>query len=81
MKHRVVEQRQHVEDRDDADQVRRQDEQEERQQQRRLGVDPLLADVRLDDVVAQVDDEELERVHEAGRDAPVLPQIPAHGDA
>ena len=41
VQHRVVEQREHVEDRDQADQIRREDEQEERQQQRRLGVHPL----------------------------------------
>ena len=40
VQHRVIEQRQHVEDRDDADQVRREDEQEERQQQRRRRCSP-----------------------------------------
>ena len=78
---RVIEQRQHVEDRDQADGVGGEDEQEQRQQQRRVGVHPLVADVGPHDRLADEVDDGFQRVHEAGGDQPILAQIAPHRTA
>ena len=61
----VIEQAEDVEDRDEADRVRTEDEEEQREDQGRPCADPLPADVRLHDVVAHEFHERLERVHDA----------------
>ena len=80
--HVVIDQAENLEDREEADRVRAQDEHEERQDERRPGVDPLAPDVRLDDRIADELDDRLEPVHQARRDVTVLAQVPAnrHGD-
>ena len=78
VQHPVIEQAEHVEDRNQADGVRAEDEDEERQQQRRPGVHPLAADVRLHDRVAHELDDRFERVHEARTEQAVLLQIAPH---
>ena len=62
-----------------TDDVRRQDEQEQRQQERRVDQDPLRADVRQHDRVADELDEDLERRHEPGGLHALLPEVAPHG--
>ena len=71
----MVEQRQDVEYRDDADQVRAEDEEEERQQERRPRHHPLVPDVRLNDRVADELDGDFEHAHEPGGHQPLLAKV------
>ena len=75
MQHVVVDQTEHLEDRNQPDHVRAQDEEEEREHERRPRPDVLRADVGLHDRVPDELDDELQRVHEAGRHESVLPQV------
>ena len=78
VEHVAIEQAEHIEDRNQANRVGDENEEEERQNQRRPGRHPFLPDVRLRNVVAHELDDVLERVHEAGRNQPLLLQIPPH---
>ena len=79
MQHRAIENREHLEDGNQADGVRAQNEQEEGQDQRGPYVDPLLPDVRQHDRIPDELHDRLEAVHEPGRDEAVLLQIAADG--
>src|SRR5688572_24496542 len=74
----VIEQRQHVEDRDQADGVGGENEQEQGEQQRRVGIHPLVADVGTHDRLLDEVDGGFQRVHEPGGDEPLLVQIAPH---
>jgi len=76
----VIDQREHVEDRNKPDCVRGQNEYAERQEQRRPGVHPLATDIRFDDPVADEFDHGFERVHETRGDEAILSQVATHGD-
>jgi hypothetical protein len=76
--HGVVQQVEDVEDRNQTDGVGAQDEDEERHQQRRVGVHPLVADVGPHDRLADEVHHGFERVHEARRNLAVLAQVSPH---
>ena len=67
MQHVVIDQGDDIEQRNQANGVRAENEDEERQDQRSPRVDPFAADVRLHDLVAHVQDDRLESAHEPRR--------------
>ena len=77
VEHVVVDEPEKLEHGNQPDPIRHQDEHEERQDQRGPRVDPLAADVRQHDRVADVLDEGLQAVREADGNLAILPEIPA----
>src|SRR5262249_32833345 len=73
----AVNQRHSIEHRNQTDAVGAEDKKEKCQDQRAPGIDPLLANIRLDNGVADEFDNSLEAVHEPGRHELVLFEIAA----
>jgi hypothetical protein len=71
----VIEQADHFEDRNQADRIGAQNEDEEREQQRRPGVGPLVADVGTHHALAHELHDDLERVGAAGGHLIALPDV------
>src|SRR5215831_5331914 len=80
MKYEPVKYRQSIKDRNQANRVRRKDEEKERQNQRGPGHNPFASNVRLCDIVAHKFHDGFESIHEAGRNQAVLAEISSHGD-
>ncbi len=74
----MIEQAEYVENRNQADRIGGQDEEEEGQDQRRPGRDPLLPDVWLDDGIAYEFHNRFQAVHETGGNESILLQIPTY---
>ena len=74
----MIEEADDFEDRNEADRVRAEDEDEQAEEERRPDPEPLVADIRPRNAVADELDDDLERVRRAARHLPGASQVPAH---